>query len=423
MHRQTESPSLTMAGDSPRAPDFATACEHSIGDGARAEVLLLRAGTSAYGGTHVDVSDAPRLNFGSCSYLALEVREELRAGAIEAVRKFGTQFPFAKPQLECNLYGDLEAALEQMTGGKPVIASSATLAHLAALPALFRAGDAVIVDRLAHASIHMAMTLVKQAPFEMLPHNRMDLLAERIEELSRSHDRVWYVLDGVYSMSGAFARVDTLAELLARFPKLHLYSDDAHCTSWLGLRGRGLVLDRLPDRSRVVVTLSLNKAFSAGGGVLIAPTEELRTRILYAGAPLLFSGPLQPAQLGAAVASARLHLTPEFAELQATLARRIHETHALARAYGVHLATTDPTPIMFVPCGAEDGMFALFHAMLAHGFYIAPAVFPAVARGRAGLRLTVSLHNALEDTERLFVCLAREIQAIPSVAAHQRAVR
>lgn len=392
-----------------------------MGDGARADVLLLRAGATSYDGRSVDVRGAARLNFGSCSYLALEVREDLRAGAIDAVRRFGTQFPFAKPQLECHLYGELEAALAEMTGGKPVIASSATLAHLAALPALIRTGDAVIVDRLAHASIHMAMALVKQGSIETLPHNRMDLLAARIEDLSRIHDRVWYVLDGVYSMSGSFARVDALAELLARFPKLHLYSDDAHCTSWLGRHGRGLLLDRLPDPSRVVVTLSLNKAFSAGGGVLIAPNEEVQARIQLAGAPLLFSGPLQPAQLGAAVASARVHLSPELADLQATLAQRIASAHALARRHEIRLGTEDHTPILFVPCGDEAGMFSLFHAMLANGFYIAPAVFPAVARGHAGLRLTVSLHNSLEDTEDLFACLAEEIRAIPSVLAHQRA--
>jgi 7-keto-8-aminopelargonate synthetase-like enzyme len=401
-------------------PDFVSACDASLRSGGDAGVLLLRADRAPYRGAHVQVHGAPRLNFGSCSYLALEVHEQLRQGVIDAVTAYGTQFPFAKPQLECPLYGELQALLEQMTGGRVVIASSATLAHLAALPAIVGRGDAVVIDRLAHASLHQAMRHVDGVPIEVLPHDRMDVLEARVSALEQMHERVWYVLDGVYSMSGSRSPIAELEAMLGRHPQLWLYADDAHCTSWLGRHGRGWTLDRLADRTRVVVTLSLNKAFSAGGAALVLPTEALRARVVHAGAPMMFSGPLQPPQLGAAVASARLHLTPELDRRQALLADRIAHAHALARQHGIRLASTDPTPIMFVACGPEDGMYALFHAMLERGYYLAPAVFPAVARGKAGLRLTASLHNSADELERMFLALADEIGAIASVAAHQQ---
>jgi 7-keto-8-aminopelargonate synthetase-like enzyme len=400
--------------------DFSDMCADSIGEGARAGVLLRRAGESNYLGTSVDLAGAQLHNFGSCSYLGLELRPELRDGAIDAIRRFGTQFPFAKPQLECALYGELQSGLEAMTGGKAIVASSATLVHLAALPALITTRDAVIIDRLAHASIHTACALLRNIKQEVLPHNRMDMLATRVAELSTTHDRVWYLLDGIYSMSGMFAPMDALVKLLEEFPKLHLYADDAHCTSWLGTHGRGFTLEKIEDRSRVIVTLSLNKAFSAGGGALIVPSDEFRDRVRFAGAAMMFSGPIQPPMLGAAAASAKLHLQPEFAALQRTLHERIRRVHELAKQHDVVLATDDLTPIVFIPCGLDTAMYALFHALREQGYYVAPAVFPAVPRDRAGLRLTVSLHNSPEDVERFMEILGASIRRIPAIVEFQR---
>jgi 7-keto-8-aminopelargonate synthetase-like enzyme len=419
-HRRSSQPQLRVP---PVGRDFADMCAQSIGDGAHANVLLLRSASSGYDGASVDVAGTELLNFGSCSYLGLEVRPEVKEGAIQAVRQYGTQFPFAKPQLECALYRELETTLEAMTDGKVLIASSATLAHLAAMPALMSPRDAIIVDRLAHASLYTAASLLKHVQQEVLAHNQMDYLAARIADLSRTHERVWYVLDGVYSMSGDFAPIATLRTLMEEFPKLHLYADDAHCTSWMGKHGRGFTLQEIGARDRVIVTLSLNKAFSAAGGALVVPNEEFRRRIRFAGAAMMFSGPIQPPMLGAAVASAKIHLTPQFETLQRNLHERIRRIHELAAIHEVALTTSDRTPIVFIPCGQEQSMFSLFHAMCKQGFYIAPAVFPAVPRNRAGLRLTASLHNSPADTERLMAVLASELRKIPAIVEFQNEFR
>jgi 7-keto-8-aminopelargonate synthetase-like enzyme len=339
---------------------------------------------------------------------------------IAAVQKYGTQFPFAKPQLECALYGELESALEAMTGGRVIVASSATLTHLAAIPALMSTNDAVVMDRLAHASLYTATALLKDVELESVPHARMDVLADRLAQLSKTHERVWYIMDGVYSMSGDFAPIAAVGQLLHDFPKLHVYADDAHCTSWTGLHGRGFTLQQLTDKRRVVVTHSLNKAFSAGGAALVFHDEALRNRVRHAGAALMFSGPLQPPMLGAAVASAKLHLTQEFDGLQRRLSEQIDTLHALADHHDIQLASKDRTPIAFIPCGSDRAMYALFHALEQRGFFVAPAVFPAVPQDRAGLRLTVSLHNSARDTERLMAALDEELHRLPEVVAYQR---
>jgi 7-keto-8-aminopelargonate synthetase-like enzyme len=103
-----------------------------------------------------------------------------------------------------------------------------------------------------------------------------------------------------------------------------------------------LALERFQNRDRLFVALSLNKAFAAGGGAVVFPTVAERQHVLTCGGPMVFGGPVQPPMLGAALASARLHLEPSFAALQQELANRIRQMHALANETGVALVRSYP---------------------------------------------------------------------------------
>jgi 7-keto-8-aminopelargonate synthetase-like enzyme len=202
---------------------------------------------------------------------------------------------------------------------------------------------------------------------------------------------------------------------MANYPKLHLYVDDAHSTSWFGKCGRGWALDTLPDRSRVVVALSLNKAFSAGGGALIFPTEETRTKVRRCGGPMLFSGPVPPPMLGAAVASAELHLRSDFLQHQEMLASRIQLVLALAREHGIQFVANSQSPIFFVQCGYL-GAIRLAQSLRNRGAYVSPGGFPAVSKGQEGIRFTVSLNNTEDDIRSFMKVLASERRKLDEVA-------
>jgi 7-keto-8-aminopelargonate synthetase-like enzyme len=207
-------------------------------------------------------------------------------------------------------------------------------------------------------------------------------------------------------MRGDFAPFDDLRALLDRHPALHLYVDDAHATSWCGANGRGASLTRLGLHDRVVVALSLNKAFSAAGGALVLPDASLVKLIRRCGGPMLFSGPIQPPMLGAAVASARLHLQPRFTDLQAEVAARIeHATTALERT-SVHLAASARTPIFMVPCDSAGIVFRTVSALRELGFYVCPSVFPAVPVNQPGIRFTITRHNSDADVDQFVNALA-----------------
>ncbi len=388
------------------------AMDREMGAAEQSGALMQTADDVVYEGRYVHLSGAPLLNFGSCSYLALELREELKQGAIDALTRFGTQFPFPRAMLQNPLYQELEASLSQITGGFPVIAASTSLGHISALPVVVGPRDAALIDMMAHASVHTAASLLRGLPVIPVPHSDLNVIEDQLKVLSSQHEKVWYLLDGLYSMRGDFAPLDELMALMEKYPALHLYIDDAHSTTWTGRNGRGFALEKIADRSRVIVALSLNKAFGAGGGAMIFPTREQANLVRRSGGPMVFSGALQPPLLGAAVASARIHLSPQLGELQAELMRRLQLTVDLAHKYNVPLGVESLNPVFFLRGGSTKNCFSLVNSLRARGACVCAAMFPIVPRGNAGARFTITLHNTPEDIDTLMGWLALESERL-----------
>lgn len=360
-------------------------------------------------GRFVNIQGNNLLSFGTCSYLALDKHPSLRVAAIEALVRIGTQFSISRAYLQSSLYTQLESNLALMTGGHALVTPSTTLGHIAALPVLVHPQDAVVIDQFAHSSLQTAAGLLRCESVVQLRHSHMRSLRKVVSRLSKSHPRVWYVCDGLYSMLGDFVPAADLSGILAEFPNFHCYIDDAHSTSWHGAHGRGFALEHFCGHERVTVALSLNKAFASGGGAIICATPESRDLIRRCGGPMIFSGPLQPPMLAAALASSRLHLSEEFSQIQASEVKLISLAKELADKHQIRLATADRSPIFFVPCGPDKSAVELVQAMRARGFYTCLSAFPAVPRNRAGVRFTVSLHNEPSDIQELFRTMSEEI--------------
>lgn len=387
-----------------------------MGDAETKKTMMLTAGR--YEGRRIELNDRMHYNFGTCSYLGLDRSRTLQEAGAAALSSHGTQFSISRAYLRCALYEELESLLQCMTGRTVLVAASTTLAHMAALPALVHDRDVVLIDQFAHASLQMACELLHDVPVRLVRHSRIDQVEAMISSLSASCDRVWYVIDGLYSMCGDFAPFDAVAGLLDRWPQLHVYIDDAHSTGWLGLNGRGGALMHLNSHDRVVVALSLNKSFAAAGGALVLPNDALKSRIRRCGGPMLFSGPIQPPMLGVAVASAKFHLTADHSLAQRALMERID--HALARAefHGLELATRERTPVFFIPHDSVSNATDHVQALMRRNFYVCPSAFPAVPMNRPGVRFTITLHNEQEDIDRF---IAAAVQTLPATGKETHA--
>ncbi|MCP3985789.1 MAG: aminotransferase class I/II-fold pyridoxal phosphate-dependent enzyme [bacterium] len=391
--------------------------------GVQLGLALLEAEDRPLDGRSVYLDGQPRIQFSSCSYLGLELHPALKEGAIRAVERFGTQFSSSRTFISAPMYGALEEMLGELTGGHVMVAPNTTLGTISTLPVIIHEEDAVLLDHQVHHTVQLVMPQLQALgiPVTIVRHGNIEKLEERICELRSRHRRIWYLTDGIYSMFGSLAPMKALSILLDRYEQLNLYIDDAHGMSWTGLHGRGYVLDTLGSRDRVVVAVSLNKSFGAGGGAIVFPDAASCQRVRRCGGPMIFTGPLQPPVLGAAMASAKLHLSDELPELQAQLRERIRFTNRRARELDLPLANRADVPIRFLGLGPRDTTTTLVRSLLDRGFLVNPATFPAVAAHRTGARFTITRHQSLEDIEALLTNMAEILPEALATGSTNRA--
>jgi len=395
-------------------PNWVATIDRIVDMGLNQGLVQLTTEDEAFDGRSICINGRHVLNFALCSYLGLEQDSRLKQGTIDAVTRYGTQFAISRAYMSATPYAELEAQLEQLFGGRVLAVPTTTLGHIAALPVLIQKGDAIIIDQMAHHSMQTAAKLAQAegVAVETLLHCNLELLEERINILSRRYRHVWYLTDGVYSMFGDMAPVKELGELLNRYEQLYLYFDDAHGMSWTGRHGRGYVLDCLPIQERMVVATSLCKAYGAGGGALIFPNAKMHRQVKNCGGPMIFSGPIQPPMLGAAMASARIHLSPEIERLQQELQERITLCNRLLKTYEIPVACSSQSPIFYIKLGLPEVAGDMVKYLLDDGFYTNQAVYPAVSRRKSGIRFTLTRHLSAEDIHGLVEAIARHLPKI-----------
>ena len=298
----------------------------------------------------ITIDNKPLINFGSCSYLGLEFNQKVRNAAKQAIDDYGTQFSSSRAYISPRYYNELESKLEQIFDSPTIVTATTTLGHLAALPVLVGKDDAVILDHQVHSSVQSAAQQLKakKIKVELIRHNRMDLLENRIQELKGEYDKIWYMADGIYSMYGDTTPIEEVYNLLDKYPQLNFYVDDAHAMSCYGDKGQGYVLSKRKIHERMVVATSFAKAFATGGGALIFPNRALAQKVRNCGGPLITSGPMQPSALGAANAVADLHLSGEITELQEDLQENILYANLLLKRYKLPNLSNDNSPIFLL---------------------------------------------------------------------------
>ncbi len=350
------------------------------------------------------------INFGSCSYLGMEFHPQLQEGVHQATRDFGTQFSSSRSYVSLGLYGELENLLEEIFQKPVIVTASTTLGHLATLPVIIQEGDAVIMDFLVHSSVKMTVDLLKAQgiPTHYIPHNSIDHLETKIKSLRGKHDRIWYLADGVYSMHGDYAPVKELESLLNTYKQFHLYIDDAHGMNWTGQKGVGYVRSQIDHHPKMVMATSLNKSVAASGGAIVFPNEAMKRDVMNCGRTLIFSGPIQPPMLGAAIASAKVMLSEELPQRQARLNERIAYTNRRLRELGLPQLCENSSPLFFIPSGLPRVTSTIIHRLIAQGFYVNSAGFPAVPMKKGGIRFAVTHHHSLEMIDKLLTTMARE---------------
>ncbi|WP_242928646.1 GNAT family N-acetyltransferase [Pontibacter vulgaris] len=368
-------------------------------------IIHLHAEDQELSGQHLTLNSKKVLHFGTCGYLALEHHAAVKRGAIDAIERFGTQFPMSRTYISNPLYSELEGLIKQMYNVPAVISKNCTLAHLTTIPSIIRQSDLIILDHQVHASVQEAVKklLSQGVTVEMIRHNNLEMLEDRIKKQRSKFDRIWYMADSVYSMYGDFAPIKDMIALAEKYEQLYLYVDDAHGMSWAGKHGTGYAMSQMPDGlyRKMILTANLGKAFGACGGLSLFPNEEWYNKVNNFGGPLTFSVQIEPATLGAAIASAKIHLSNEIYTYQEELQKKISYFNKLLKQTDLPLVHECESPIFYIGTGTMDMGNHLVQALLNDGVYVNLATFPAVPAKNIGVRITISLSNSYEDIEEL----------------------
>jgi 7-keto-8-aminopelargonate synthetase-like enzyme len=384
--------------------DFIQTIDEILSVAKQQGTIHLYAEDTVLDGRTIQINGRNLFHFATTSYLGLEYDHRLKNAAIAAITKYGTQFPLSKTYISHPVYQQLESKIETMYGMPAIVTKNSTLGHLGVIPNLIKDEEGIILDHQVHWSVQNASLPLKlrNIPVEMIRHNNLQMLEDKIKDLSAKCNKIWYMADGVYSMFGDYAPVNELLALSKKYPQLQLYFDDVHGMSWRGKNGTGFVLDILKELPENVFLMStLSKSFGASGAAFFCPDKKLYDRIKNFGGPLTFSAQLEPASVAAACASADIHLSDEITILQQELEQKISLFNKLITKSTLPVITPNNSPVFFLGTAMPMTAYKLVQRLFNEGYFVNPGLYPAVPVKNTGIRITISRNNGDEQIKGL----------------------
>ncbi|MBW2522683.1 MAG: glycine C-acetyltransferase [Deltaproteobacteria bacterium] len=336
------------------------------------------------------------LNFCANNYLGLSSHEAVLAGARRALDTHG--FGLSSVRFICgtqDIHKQLERTIAEFFGkDDAILYSSCFDANGGLFETLLGPEDAIISDRLNHASIIDGIRLCK-AERHRYPNGDMAALEELLRKTKDKRIRL-VATDGVFSMDGYLAKLDQICDLADAHGAMVMV-DDSHATGFIGPTGRGTpehcgVLDRID-----VLTSTLGKALGGGSGGFTTGRQEIVELLRQRSRPYLFSNTLAPAIVGASLAVFEL-LDRDSGPRERVMANTKQFREGMTQAGFNILAGTHP----IVPVMLGDAKLAtqLADAMLAEGIYVIGFSYPVVPKGEARVRVQLSAAHTSEDVSR-----------------------
>ena len=331
------------------------------------------------------------LNFCANNYLGLSSHPELLKAAHRTLDDWG--YGMSSVRFICGtqrLHLDLERKVAAFLGLDDAVLYAACFdANGGVFEPLLGAEDAILADRLNHASIIDGVRLCKAKRF-VYEHADMGDLEAKLMEAASARFRL-VVTDGVFSMDGDVAPLEAICDLADRHRALVMV-DDSHATGFMGRSGRGTpehcgVMGRID-----IITTTFGKALGGAMGGCIAARQETIDLLRQRSRPYLFSNSLAPAVAGATLRA--LELLSGTTELRDRLESntRLFRERMTAAGFDIRAGVHPIVPIMFSRFAPDDAPLAqrFARALLEEGIYVKGFFFPVVPRGLSRIRVQIS---------------------------------
>ncbi len=268
-------------------------------------------------------------------------------------------------------------------------------ANTGILPALADKHSLIVADKLVHASIIDGMKL-GAAPFVRFRHQDYGQLERILEKEAPHYERIFVVVESIYSMDGDVADLRRLVALKRRFPSVWLYVDEAHAIGVRGATGLGIAEEQgvLADIDLLVGTFG--KALASMGAYLVC-SKDVREYLVNTSRSLIFSTALPPVQ--------QAWTAFLFRKLPRWQARREHLAEISCRlaacldGHGGEISRSHIVPFIV---GESTACRLQAEELQRKGFYCLPVRPPTVPQGTSRIRF--SLTAGVTDSEVGALC-------------------
>ena len=349
--------------------------------------------------TEINLIDGQKvLNFCANDYLGLANNDEIKKAARDALESDG--FGMASVRFICgtnDLHQKLEKRLSKFLGYEDCILYVACFdANGGLFEPLFHAEDAIISDELNHASIIDGIRLTKAMRFRY-KHSNMESLEEcllRAVDQGARHKVI--VTDGVFSMDGSFAKLDSIVGLAKKYDAL-IMVDDCHATGFIGKQGKGTAEYYGLEGEVDFLTGTLGKALGGASGGFTCASKNVIDLLKQRSRPYLFSNALSPSIVSASLKAL------DIVETDHERRERINENTKYFRSKMKNLGYTilgDEHPITPVMLGDAKIAQEMSKRLLEKGLYAIGFFFPVVPEGKARIRLQVNSEHKKEELDK-----------------------
>ncbi|MEO5759833.1 MAG: 8-amino-7-oxononanoate synthase [Mesorhizobium sp.] len=329
------------------------------------------------------------LDFSSNDYLGLAASKRLGDAVAAAIARSTPVGAAGSRLLRGNApeHEELEADAARFFGTeRALFFGGGYIANFALLTALPRKGDLLVLDELAHASMHEGAR-AGRAAFVLAAHNDADAVEDAIRHwrAEGGKGRVWIAVESLYSMDGDRAPMKSLVALADRH-EAFLVVDEAHATGVCGPGGRGLAA-AFEGRDNIVALHTCGKALGASGALVTAP-RTLCDYLVNRCRPFIYA--TAPSPLMAVAVREALAILAEEPIRRIRLQEIVAFTgRLLTERCGVVPSGSHIQPFVI---GDVRRTMAVAAALQARGFDIRGIRPPTVPEGTSRLRISLTLN-------------------------------
>jgi len=354
-------------------------------------------------GSLVKVPEGEVINFCANNYLGLSSDKEVTEAAQRGLSERG--FGMSSVRFICgtqDIHRELERKISEFLGtDDTILYSSCFDANGGLFEALLGEEDVVISDALNHASIIDGIRLCK-ATRKRYDHANMDDLEKQLKGSSKARLRM-IATDGVFSMDGDFAPLDSICELAERYDAVVMV-DDSHATGFIGDNGRGTpeyfgVIDKVD-----IVTSTLGKALGGATGGFTSGRRHIVEYLRQRSRPYLFSNSVAPPIVYAAIRA--IDVISRTKNLRSTLRENTRYFRREMQAKGFDIPDS-PHPIVPIMLGEAKLAQDMARDLLAEGIYVIGFSYPVVPKGKARIRVQLSAAHTREELDKAIEAFTR----------------